>query len=438
MSRTAPNVWLNGELLNNGASARAIILAPLTITWGKNPGDLQPGAGNAKITFLFRESMQDLPDLRKGAQVEITDPDSGAGVFAGTVQTMSAKPSTKLAGGLEVEVNCADWLAELENMYFQPNYPEQTTRPAQITNSFIVNGWELDIPDDSRLSAATRVNSIKLLTVLERCITRYRGQRYDTSYRNLAGLHKKVSVFKGSARQVKPDKLAVDTAGRWTRQFGDALVDGVARPIVLIGAENILDDPSWSSGPEDAVTAAKISTVVLGEDGFSELTEHNVKAPTADVEAFGLRSIDLESDLVNSADWTAAAQAYFDTDAPWRMDALSIRDTDLLDETVMAALLSPHSRYQLLAVITDIAPNRPDPGPSDLRSFLAGGEFTWTGKKWDISLTLERTIKKFDGTADWWTLERVAAATTPAIRDATCQSAGNNLTVSDFQFIGAP
>lgn len=439
MSWPAPRIWLNGRRLDTTAAGRVLILTPLTISWGSSTGEEQPDPANAKLTFLFLDSMSDLPDLAKGAEIEVTDPGSESIVLAGTVTTMSAKPSTRFRGALEVVVNIVDYLAPFDSEYTQVNWGEGTNRVNQLHNEFNAAGWELRIPEDGRTSAATRVNSIKLGTLLERHISRYRGRRYDTSYRSEEDLvlHKRISVYKGSARALTPDLLLASSSG-WGREFITPMIEGVPAPAVILEANNILNDPSWTSGPEDAVTAVSMSTVTMGDNGFSELEEHNYRAPAPTVKKLGLRSISIESDLADVAEWPPAAAQYFNDDAPWRMDALTIRDTDLLRAETMNVLLSPHSRYQALAIITGIAENRPDPGPSDLRSFLVGGEFTWTGKRWDISLTLERTIQHLDGEGDWWTCARVAQSTNPLICQATCQSVGNELTVADFRFIGAP
>lgn len=439
MSWPAPRIWLNGRRLDTTAAGRVLILTPLTISWGSSTGEEQPDPANAKLTFLFLDSMSDLPDLAKGAEIEVTDPGSESIVLAGTVTTMSAKPSTRFRGALEVVVNIVDYLAPFDSEYTQVNWGEGTNRVNQLHNEFNAAGWELRIPEDGRTSAATRVNSIKLGTLLERHISRYRGRRYDTSYRSEEDLllRKRVSVYKGSAKTLEPDHLLATSSG-WGREFTTPTIEGTPAPAVILEASNILNDPSWTSGPEDAVTAVSMSTMALGDNGFSELVEHNFRAPAATVAKLGLRSISIESDLADSTDWQPAAAQYFNDDAPWRMDALTIRDTDQLSPEAMAALLSPHSRYQALVIVAGIAANRPDPGPSDLRSFLVGGEFSWTGKRWEISLTLERTIQDLSGEGDWWTCERVAQSENPLISQATCQSVGDQLTVADFRFIGEP
>lgn len=438
MSRPTPQIWLNGRQLDTTTATSSLVLTPLTITWGASPGDEQPDSATAKVRFMFLETMGELPDLKKGAAIEIVDPGTGHAVLAGSVTTMSAKPSTLRKGALEVEVNVADWLADLENEYVSTDWPSNLSRPTHLRNAFVAAGWSLQVPNSDQLSAEAKLNSIKLLTLLERHITRYRGRRYDTSYRLTDGtLLKRVSVYKGAARELAPDRLVTRWNGEWTRKFAAASIDGVDLPTVEIPASNIHNDPSWSSGPEDATTAVKLSTMHLGDDGFSTLTERNYKAPAATINTLGLRSIDLETDLATSTDWQPTAAAYFDDDAPWKMDSLTVENSDNFTPAVMDALLSPLTRYQLLVIVTGINPNRPDPGPSDLRSFIAGGEYTWNGKKWEITLTLNRTITKLSGEGDWWTCARVGASSTSAIKNATCESVGDSLTVADFRFIGA-
>lgn len=439
MNWPTPRVWLNGRRLDTSSAGSPLIVAPLEIVWGAGTGEEQPDPAIAKVTFLFRDSMADLPDLRRGAEMEITDPETLSIIIAGRVSSMNAKPSTRLLGALEVEVNIIDHMAEFNNEYVQVDWAGGANRVTQLHNEFNAAGYELRIPDDARESAAIKLNSIKLNSLLLRHISRYRGRRYDTSYRNEEDLilRRRISVYKGSTRSLRPDKLSANSTG-WHRIFYIPTIDGEPSPVVVIPARNVLNDPTWSSTPEDTVTAVKMSITQPGSDGFSELADKNFRAPAAIVNEFGLRSIDIESDLNDTADWQPAAAEYFNDDAPWKMDALKIRDTELFSVDDMRVLLSPHTRYQTLAIVKDIEPNRPDPGTSDLRSYISGGEFTWTGERWEIELTLERTIQRLDGLGDWWTCERVAQSTDPLISNATCDSVGDELTVADFRFIGEP
>lgn len=440
MARLAPRVYLNGRRLDDYLAAPAPVLAPLTITWGSDTAEDQPAAANAKVMFLFKESMDDIPDLMKGAELEIIDPVSHHTVLAGTVTTMSASASTRFDGGLEVTANVADYMAQLESEYVQVDWPQETTRGGRLWTEFAAAGWSLQVKADDRLTAATKLNSIKLLTLLERYISRFRGRRYDTSYRHTetGQVVREVSVFKGSTRALAPDTLIATPEG-WDRTIHAPEIDGVASPIIVVPSSNILRDPDWTSTPDDAVTAVKLSTVVAGDDGFSTTEDHNFRAPAATVRKLGLRSIDVESDLAEPADWQPAAAAFFNDDAPWKPSALTIRDSDELPESVMEALLSVRTRYQALAVIEDIMPNRPNPGTSDLRSYIVGGEYIWSEKqRWEITLTMERPILQLDGEGDWWTFERVAASSDTLISDATGETVGDKLTAADFRFIGAP
>lgn len=245
-------------------------------------------------------------------------------------------------------------------------------------------------------------------------------------------------MFRGATRTLNPDTLTASADG-WTRIIHAPEIDGVASPIVVLPAHNMTQDPDWTSGQEDAVTAVKLSVVVPGTDGFTETEDHNFRAPSATVKALGLRSIDIESDLADPADWQPAAAEFFNNDAPWKPSALTVRDSNELSEDVIENLLSVRDRYRALAVIEDIMPNRPDPGTSDLRSYIVGGEYTWTEQgRWDITLTLERPIMQLEGDGDWWTFERVAASSDTLISDATGETVGDKLTAADFKFIGAP
>ncbi|MGX1750509.1 hypothetical protein [Glutamicibacter protophormiae] len=436
----APHLWLNGRQITGRATDRAPVLAPLTLEWGSDSHIEQPKPADLKFTILFRDSMADIPDLINGAQVELVDPYANRPIFVGAIRSMSSKPSNKVKGALEVTAHCTDYTADLESLFISTDWPSSVNRPTQLRYEFIEQGWTVSIPDDPTPSAELKLNSIKLMTVLERFISRWRGHRYDTSWRDkITGeLHKQVGVFKGNARRMRADKLTTDTAGRWNRRYTAPLVEGEYSPILNIPASNILLDPEWTQDTENCVTIVNLSTTGMGEDGFSTLTERTFKAPAPVLQQFGHRAIELETDLLNPSDWAACAAEWMDDDSPWNVSELTVRDTDELDQQVVADLLAMVTRYKTLVIVTGILANRPDPGPSDYRSYLLGGTYTWTGKKWEMSLRMERTITKLDGAGDWWTCERVAASTTLDIANATCLTVGNELTVADFRFIGEP
>lgn len=437
----APRLWLNGRRLDTTAGADVLVLAPAVITWGASSGEDQPDAATLTVTLLFPDgtTMADLPDLQRGAEIELTHVDTGTIVFAGTVSTMTAKPSTLKRGGLEVTVSAADYLAQLDSEYAAVDWSAGTNRVNQLRSVFADAGWEIRVPDDARESAAAVLDSVKIDTMLQRYISRFDGRRYDTSYRQVGtlDLHRRVSAFAAAERSAPADQLDATEAG-WDAQQMPPIFEGAPAPVVEISAANILADPSWTSGPEDVVTAVKLSTMRLGDNGRSELVEHNFRAPAATRQRLGLRSISRDSDLATPADWQPAAAAYFTDDAPWRTSAITIKDSDLLPLDALTALLAVSQRYQALVVVTGILINRPDPGPRHLRAYIVGGEYEWDGKRWNITLTLDRPILHLDGDGDWWTCQRVADSPNYLITSATCATVGDSLTVADFRYIGAP
>lgn len=437
----APHLYLNGRELAGTRAASAPVLAPATLTWGSSGAYDQPEPDNLKFTLLFKESMFDVPDLIKGAEVElvINGPTGRRTLFAGRIRTLSAAPSTRYRGGLEVSVNATSHKTDIENVYVSTSWPAGSTRPSQLNTAFFAENWWVYFPENSQDSAQAVYNSIKLMTMLERYMSRYRGKAFDTSYRDGNGdLQKRLTIMEGAARSVAPDKLLATTGKVWKKTYNSPMISGAPSPILYLPAYNALRDPSWSQEPDNAVTAVTMSTMALGDDGFTTLTERNFRAQQAIRDKYGVQSVEFESDLLSSADWQTAAESWMTSDSPWTMSDLTIHDSDLMDESHLADLLASNTRFKTLVVVTGIMANRPDPGPSDLRSYLLGGTYTWDGNEWSMTLTLERTITALDGDGDYWTCQLVAASSDPNISNATCASVGNTLTVGDFQFIGAP
>lgn len=435
----APHLWLNGRVLAGHVAADAPVLAPVEITWGAASAYDHPDPDSMKFELLFKENMFDIPDLTKGSDVELVHPVGNRTIFAGKIRTMSAVSSTRFRGGLEVTVNATGHRRDFDEEYISTDWGNSFNVPGHLRAAAASIGWALELADNPLESAGAKYNSIKLFTMIQRHIARYRGRAFETSFRDSAGdLYKRITVMEGTAREVAPDKLTTTANGQWIKQYTTPLIGDQPSLFLDLPADNVLRDPSWSQDPENAITAANVSTMAPGDDGFTTLTERRVLASAALRNQFGTQAVDFETDLLNEADWRAAANRWMTTDSPWTMDGLTIHDEDLLTEQELADLLASDTRFKTLVAVTGILPNRPDPGPSDLRSYLLGGTYTWTGKKWNMVLLLERTITALTGAGDFWTCTNVGTSTRPLIANATCASVGDNLTVSDFLFIGAP
>lgn len=438
---TSPRIYLNGRELSGFRSSTAPVLAPVVLTWGSDGAYEQPAPDNLMFTLLFRESMFDIPDLVKGAEIELLHPMDGEWrtIFAGRIRTLNAEPSKRLKGGLEVTGNATGHKTEAENEYISTDWAAGLNRPAHLLSALNAAGWWAYLPENTQESAASKYNSIKLMTALERYISRYRGRVFETSYRDLDGtLQRRLTVMEGTARSATPDTLRAVPIGKWSKTYNTPMISGELSPLLDVPAANALQDPSWTQEADNAVTAVTLSTMAMGDDGFTTLTERNYRAPQATRDQFGTQTVSFETDLLNSADWQTTADAWMTTDSPWKMTGLTIHDTDQMNVDDLADLLASNTRFKTLVAVTGIMANRPDPGPSDLRSYLLGGSYEWTGKKWILTLELERTITALAGAGDYWTCERVAASTDTDIQNATCASVGDTLTVGDFLFIGAP
>lgn len=430
----APHLWLNGRQITGRAGDRAPVLCPVELTWGSDSALDQPPPANLKFTVLFRDGMHDIPDFTNGAKIELIHPVNGTRVFAGQIRTMEAGPSEMVRGALEVHANATDYTADLEAEYLSTDWPEQANRSNVLRAAFNDIGWHLDMPTNVLQSAQAKYNSIKLLTLLDRHSNRYRGRRYDTSYRHANGeVVRRLAVMEGTARFIPADTLIALPNRWWSRTYNTPSIDGSPSPLIRLPASNVLLNPQWTQDPNSVVTAVQLSVMVQGDDGYTSQTERNFKAPAATVQKFGLRSVDVESDLATPADWPAAAQAWMNDDSPWQMSALNIRDSSELPEQSLRELLDQRTRYRALLTVTEILANRPDPGPSVMRSYIVGGKYSWTGKLWELELNLERTIY---ARPDYQMSYRdIRMSADPDIYLGTFDSIGDLLTFADFREI---
>lgn len=439
----APELWLNGRRLDDRAAARATVASEPELTWGTRDTDAQPPAATLRFGILFRDGMHDVPDFQNGARVELIHPGTGwtperITVFAGEIITIAAEASEDVPGALLVTATARDTTGEFADLFVSTNFTAGTSRPAQLREKFAAEGWEIDLPDDSRPSAAARYNSIKLATVLDRHVTRYRGRRYDLSERDDEGrLRKRVRVTEGSPRTAPADELLATDAG-WNRTYKAPLRDGEPSPLAVIPAANVRRDAGWTQEPGSAVTAVNLTPLTQGEDGLTEDGDEKIyRAPAELIARFGLTSLDVETDLSAPADQEAAARCWMAEDNPWTLDQLEILDAAKLPESLLADLLNPATRNQLLVAIDGVMHNRPDPGPSVIRSYLAAGRYTWNAEamKWELVLTLERTI--YAQPEGFVSYTELADAFDRNIYAATFDSIGPALSFADFREIDA-
>lgn len=441
----APELWLNGRRLTGLAADRAPALGGLKLTWGDPDTEEQAPPETLRFSVLFRDGMHDLPDLHNGATVELLHPEpAGDGscrnIFTGTVTTMDAEPSEDLAGALVVNATAVGQTADLDRLFTAANLPAGTGRPAQLRALFAAEGWALELPDDPRPSAAARYNSIKLSTLLDRHLTRYRGRRYDLSCRDRDGqLQRRLGVTEGSARWAPADDLLASPVGVWDRSYSSPVRDGQPSPLAVIPAGNVLREVGWAQQPGNTITAVNLTPLLQGDDGFTEDgEERNYRAAPAVVARFGLYDVDIDTDLLQPADQDATAAAWMNDDSPWKPDELKIRDAAALPPALLADLLDPASRNRVLVALDGVMHNRPDPGPSVIRAYLIAGEYTWTGGKknrWELQLSLDRTI--YARPAGSISFEQVRQSLDSDIHGARFDTVGPALSFADFRELEA-
>lgn len=438
-----PELWMNGRQLETTATARATVASEPELTWGTRDTDAQPPAATLRFSIIFRDGMHDMPDLQNGARVELVHtafgyPPERITVFAGEIITTAAEASEDIPGALLVTATARDTTGEFSELFVSTALPAGTNRPAQLREKFAAEGWTLNLPEDTRPSAAARYNSIKLATVLDRHLTRYRGRRYDLTERDAAGtLQKRVQVTEGSPRTAPADELLATDAG-WHRTYKAPLRDGEPSPLAVIPAANIRRNVGWTQEPGSAVTAVRLTPLTQGEDGLTEDGEEkNYRAPADVVARFGLTSLDIETDLAQPAHQEEAARAWMAEDNPWTLDQLEVVDSAQLPEDLLADLLNPATRNRLLVAIDGVMHNRPDPGPSVIRSYLAGGRYTWNAAagKWEMVLTLERTI--YAHPEGFVRFAEISTAFDRNIYAASFESIGPALSFADFREIDA-
>ena len=454
----APELWLNGRQLTGYASDRAPVLAGVEISWGTDSPDEQPDPASMSFSVLFRDGMHDVPDLTNGGAVELvqdaTATTERVTVFAGTIRSMRAEPDFELGEqALRVNATCMDYMADLEETFTSAFLMKMN--PTSMAGKFAQKGWSIIIPDREAGYPEEEMtyDSIKLLTLLDRYMYPFKGQRCDASYRNSSGnLVKRVKVVSRATYANKDSLAAYNPVGPWVRSIKSANSyysyepGNPFAPLLIIPAENMLANPTWAQDSEDVITAVHLKHYYRGVDENGNVStgtkEYDYTRPDA-ITQYGTRKIEIESDVQDLTEGktklaSEASKWFYTTGAKWKMSALDVYDTDAMEPVNLVTMLDQTKRTSTFVVVNGILRNRPDPGLTTFRAYVDNGKYVWNGEKWEMTLGFARPINEAaDSTSLDYSWSMIGTSAIPGIRDATYETVGE-LTYADFTTIRRP
>lgn len=427
-----PEVWLQGKQITGYASDAAPVLAGLTLEWGASNDIEHQEPAQLDFSILFLDGVMDQADFRRGAELEITY--NQRTVFAGLIRSANALAGPK---GLTVTGKCIEHLADLDGTYLQTEWLFETSkvRWQTLRTAFDGKGWEL-LPrarSHPYHEATTYYSSIKLMTLLERYIAANGNTtRWDTSER-VDGVLKR-SITSG-VRGASTGSNRLETDGpTWIVEYSTSTNTGV---ITWLEANNVLRN-AWTLEPGTAINSVNLSTQeTKTDDDGKQVTDlvQSVRNNTASIARDGTNAVEVTASAFDpDVDWkTGIADTWFRPDTGWVLDEAQIRNSNEITLARLMRLLDTKIRTQNLVIIRGIRDHTPHQGAGNLRASLIGGTYTWTGKKWDLSLKLGRNQ---DFTApNQWTFADVAASNVASIVQGTAATIGNQISFADFKQI---
>jgi len=447
----APKVYIDDVLMDAHKTDTKPVLAGMSIKYGVESDLDMQGVESCSLELLIKEP-SDLSFLDLGKVValyhEPTAGESSFTYFVGRIQRLYASPDEKVKGALRVSISASDFTADLANETVYGVSSAATPASTRIGHmgGWAPTGWTvstfpLRFPD--RQHAAIVYKEKPYLDLLDEFL---RGQimlRTNRSYYVPGtGAVKNLTAIQDSTKEVAADKLGKYSDNSWGVIAGQPTA---ASTVALrVHASNVLADAGWTKEPEDVMTEVSLQRLDAwnGTDDTARtpITSRAHVDTTAMRNRFGVRSVEFNTDLPAGgpvSDVLPIFNHWLSTESQWRAKQLTFKDTEKLTISQLSYLIAPTSRQTAFLVVRDPLENRPDRGTSDIRGVVIGGSATWTGKKWELTVTLGR-VPGLPAAGDYYTCDNIGTVASGYFAEGTCATVGDELSCNDFLRIGAP
>lgn len=429
-----PKMWLEGQQITGKASDTSPVLANCEIDWGASSDVEHQSAATMSFQIMFRGGSMDLADFRRGAEVELTyDTET---VFAGKLGSASAVPTPH---GLLVTASCVEHLADLETLFTATDWLFETSsvRWQTLRDLFVSKGYEL-LPralSHGHQEGQAFYNSIKVLTLLERWLaSNGKLTRWDASQRVEGVLQKRVKAgYRGESSAAN----TLDTEGKiWVVDYSADTNTGV---ITWLDGDNVIQS-AWNLEPGTVINSVGFQYPVTETDAEtgekSTSLREGARNDTASIATYGVNSAEVTisahgENIAQTLD--EVAPTWYRQDQGWTLEEAQIYDADNVTHERILRLLDNERRTQNLVIIRGVLGQQPNDTASNIRASLIGGNYVWSGDKWEITLRLGRNQDFSAG--NQWTFADIAAAADPEIRNGTAASIGEQITYADFKQI---
>lgn len=461
MSVAPPNVYIGGVLMNNHAYASVPMLAGLSFDWGTESLVDFDDPKTLSAQLLIR-TPSTLDFLATGQPFGVLDPDTGDTLFAGRIATLTARPDSRKKDALLVSLTATDTLADLlpyrlQQVAWVPpaNSPGLTgqARHNQLA-AVMPPGWTLagGTPHDSWTSAGPfQGAAVPLIELIDRHCRSVLGRRHITTtyVPSAGGLVPRLTITAERAKAANTDRLAARTTGEWYSTTTAPASTG----FLQLAGNHVSREIEWEKTPDDTITDVALRTPILE---FEVVNGQAVAKPemgswdiwvnsylnvnnAAMQAAYGFHQIQLDVDTHGgiaeiNPHIGQIVNYWVDADTEWRPTSVLIPDSRRLPLATLRTLLNVTTRHNAYVTVDGLPANNPA-GGSKVRAYVTAGSATWTGKKWEIALTLGR-IPRPAAAAGNTTFQSIAGNTDARISAGTAETVGGALSFADFRYIG--
>ncbi|WP_405472382.1 hypothetical protein [Paenarthrobacter ilicis] len=450
----APKVYIDDILMDAFKADKMPVLGGMSIEYGVDTDLDMQGVEQCSLSILIKEpSDPSFLDLGKTLAIyhQPTAGESSFTYFVGRIQRLNAShvihAETK-EWMLQVDIQASDFTADLvnETVYNVASIAVPASTRIGHMNFWAPDGWTVNsfplrFPD--RVHAVLSYKEKPFLELLDQFLRGQIMQRTNRSYYVPGtGAVKVLTAIQDSTKSVARDKLGKYADGRWGVNAG--LPTATSTVSITVHASNILADAGWTKEPEDVITEVSLQRLDPwnGEDDSKRtpITSRNHVDTAAMRTRFGIRSVEFDTDLPAGGDVSEVVPVFnhwLSTESQWRTKSLTFKDTERLTISQLSYLIAPTSRQTAFLVVRDPVENRPDRGTSDIRGVVIGGSATWTGKKWELSVTLGR-VPGLPADGNYYTCANIATEAEGYFAAGQCDTVGDELSCNDFLRIGAP
>lgn len=410
MSLGQPDLHIGTTRMQDLAADSRPVLGGLTFKWG---GDSyiefeKPGTLSGEMLI---KAQQDLSFLTAGQPVGLVDPASSQTLFAGRLETLSARPDEKIRSALRVAFTASDTTTELLNVKaFGIDWPMNDSganRQAQIAAK-LPPGWTM--PGGTGYTSdwgATwmKFNSIGFLELLDMYCRGHLARRHNTTlYTPGVGLSRRMTITPERQRIASHPFTLAGTAGVWDTTSGGKPTEATGLAVLPPGV--VSRDVEWEKTPDDTITdvvlkgwAYPVAGEPEDESSSSTFEMSYYVNNSANISKYGHRQLELQTDLryiLNSQPQGAQIiNFWLDVDTKWRATQVTIPDSRVVDTAAFRQLISAHTRHMAVLAIKGIAGLVPT-ADAMIHAYVIGGSATWTGKKWTAQLTLGRGLDLYN------------------------------------------